>query len=122
MTDSDLVRDQFALVLAGDNIARAIAIILLIGLVYVVRRWGRAELPVVGWKLLPAWFATDRGGVVITLALSFLGAIGHALAASSPVNVELFEAAVLTAVGAAGGYVAIRRMLWPPDKAAAGGG
>jgi hypothetical protein len=114
--DARIVEDSLRDVVAGDHRGRAIAIVLLIGAVYCFRRWGRAPLPWVGWKILPAWFGSDRGGVVLTLSLAFIGGIGHALAAGAPVNLSLFEAAFMTALAASGGYVGIRRLLWPPDK------
>lgn len=114
--DADVIKDAFGDVVSGDGRARAIVVILLIGVVYCLRRWAKAPLPWVGWRILPAWFGTDRGGVVLTLVLGFAGAIAHALYADASVDLNLFEAALMVAITAAGGYATVRRMLWPPDQ------
>ena len=116
--DSDVLADQLRDVLAGDNLGRAIASVMLIGLVFVVRKYGTSGLPIVGWRFLPSWFGTDRGGVALTFALAVAGAIGHALAADAPVDFKLFESALLVGLTAIGGYVGLRR-LWKPKDAGA---
>ncbi len=118
-TETD-AREAYDDVVTGKNYARALASLTLIGIVLFIRRKGMAA----AMKALPtsirtflapasAFLATDRGGVAITLGLSFLGAVGHALLTSAAINLALFEAAAMVAIGAIGGYAGLRRLLWP---------
>lgn len=67
--------------------------LVLIGLVYVTRRW------VLGWV---AWFKTAFGGLVLAFALSLAGTMGVALAAGAPLTLSLAATALSTAAAAAG--------------------
>lgn len=120
-SDEGVLVDAIGDVIRGDGLGRAVAVIALVGLVWLVRRFGPAmTVPIVGWRLLPAWFSTDRGGVVLTFSMAFLGAIGHAVAADVAVNLGLFWSALLVALTAIGGYAGARRLLWPKDAAPLG--
>lgn len=105
------VHEAFDDVVAGKNYARALASLLLIGVVWLFRKKGVSFIPGAVGKFL----ATDRGGVLVTLALAFFGALAHALMSSAAISVSLFWAAAMVAVGAIGGYAGLRRLLWPKD-------
>lgn len=69
-----------------------------------------------GWA--PGFFRTDRGGVVLVLATSLLGGVGHALVARVPITFALVEAIVMVAVIAIGGYQGLKRLVWPKQAKA----
>jgi hypothetical protein len=86
------------------------AALLLIGLTWLARKpWALGR-----W----AFFKTDRGGVAMAFGLSILGGLGTALAALGkfPTDLATYKAIAMTAVTAMGGYVALKRLLWPADK------
>lgn len=66
---------------------------------------------------LPAFFKTDRGGVLLVFSLSLLGGLGHAvLAGASFTDFDLYGRTIQIALEAIGGYVGIRKLIWPNDK------
>lgn len=65
----------------------------LIGLVYVARRW------LLGWI---AWFKTPFGGLVLAFGMSLAGTLGVALAAGATPTLGLVASALSTAAAAAG--------------------
>ena len=78
-----------------------------------LRRFGRRPLPVLEAPILPTWFLTDRGGVVLVFALAVLGSIAHGLAAHAPFGLATLVAAAKVGLVAIGGYAGLRRFLWP---------
>lgn len=80
----------------------------LIGVAWLLRRYGAGLAP---------WLATDRGGAALALVLGVLGALGTALAAGAPVGLGLVVNGVSLGLTAAGGWVVVRRLLWPKDAA-----
>lgn len=77
--------------------------LLLIGIVALLRWVGR------GVK----WFHTDRGAVLLTLLVSFLGSVGMTLAKGGGVGLQTFVAAITLAWTASGGLSHIKRLIWP---------
>lgn len=68
-------------------------------------------------KKLPKVLRGDRGGVITVFVLSLLGAVGHtALAGASFGSLDLWETAALIALEAIGGFVGVKRLLWPKDE------
>lgn len=57
---------------------------------------------------------TDVGGSLMTLVGSFAGALATTLAGGAMVNFAMVKAASLIAIGAAGGYSLIKRLLIDP--------
>ena len=117
VSDEDILREQFENALHGKSRGRAIAVLFVVGFVYVARRFGTREMTLLGYtfRLLPQWFDTDRGGVALAFLTSAGGAIGNAMAADVPITPELFEAAFWVGVAAAGAYVVARRLHQPKD-------
>lgn len=76
-----------------------------------LRRYGGARWP---------WLKTDEGGTLTTLMLSLGGALATALAAGTAPSLGLLVTALGVAVGASGGYTAIRRLLAPALRRLAG--
>lgn len=74
----------------------------LIGIVWALRKFGSGKLP---------WFKSDRGGAVLVMATSILGALATTLGAGQKMTGETVLHAVYLGFGAAGGYVWLRRML-----------
>lgn len=114
------VRQAYYGVVHGDNKWRAFAALLLIGMVYMTRRYGGSPIPVLNKPFLPqrvyAWFCTDRGGVALVFLMASMGALGHALAADVVITFVVVENAVMVGVSAAGAYVMARRLAAPADK------
>lgn len=63
-------------------------------------------------KFVP-WLLTDRGGVTLVFASSFLGVMGHALISINAFGFGLVVEAAAIALGAIGGYTGFKRMVWP---------
>lgn len=118
--DLSVLRKAYDGIVHGDNKWRALAVFLLIGFVFMTRRYGGTPIPVINYPFLPpklyAWFTTDRGGVVLVFMLASMGALGHALAADIAWSFVLVENAVMIGISAAGAYVMARRLANPPDK------
>lgn len=85
---------------------KAVAAILAIGAVWALRKFGGRYLP---------FLKTDRGGALLTLATGVVGGIGHALLTDAPVTAELLSDGLAVGVTAAGGYVIVKRIIWPSD-------
>lgn len=82
----------------------------LIGCVWVARKpWALGKV---------AFFKTDRGGVAMVLGLSIVGGLANAIIALGkfPTDMLTYKAILQTAVTAIGGYVALKRIIWPSDK------
>ena len=82
---------------------RMIVASILIGLVYFARRFGK--------KL--EFFRSDRGGPILVFGISFGGFIGASLLAASPIDLKLFLTATEVGLMAIGGFIGLRRVLWP---------
>lgn len=105
---SALLVKLYANVMSGDW--RAVASVLVIAVVWVVRH---DSLPFTTWV---PFLKTDRGGVVLVLAVSVLGGVGTALAASGPLTVPLFITCVGNALFAAGGFNLLKKFIAPKDS------
>ncbi len=82
----------------------------LIGCVWVARKpWALGKIK---------FFQTDRGGVIMVLGLSIIGGLANAIIALGkfPTDVMTYKAILQTAITAIGGYVALKRIIWPADK------
>lgn len=66
-----------------------------------------------------AWLQTDRGGVASVLLAGALGAVSSAILAGKPIDASLLGNALQMSLEAAGGWVALRRLLRPRDAAPA---
>jgi hypothetical protein len=86
-----------------------IVAMILIGLVYVARRWGGSLVP---------WLQTDRGGVALAGGLALVGGLANAILAGATVDLDLALTVLEVALLAMGGWTGVRRLLWPPDRAA----
>lgn len=62
-----------------------------------------------------SFFQGDRGGPILVFALSFAGAISTSLMASEPISFKMFLAASQIALMAIGGFVGVKKILWPSD-------
>jgi hypothetical protein len=65
------------------------------------------------------WLHTDVGGSTLTLVGAFGAALAAALAGGGGVSWAMAQAALYIAVGAAGGYSLVKRLLVPPLRALA---
>ena len=63
-----------------------------------------------------AWFATDRGGVILTAIVATLGGVAHATAAGHAPGWPLLLDAAEVWLVAIGMYVAARRLMRPKDN------
>lgn len=82
----------------------------LIGSVWVARKpWALGRV---------GFFKTDRGGVAMVLGLSVVGGLANAIIALGkfPTDMLTYKTILLTAVTAMGGYVALKRLIWPADR------
>ena len=61
------------------------------------------------------WFKGDRGGAIMVMLLSLVGAFSTSLATSAPVDGKMVLSAVAIAWTAVGGYTWLKRLIWP-DK------
>jgi len=86
----------------------ALVALLIVGLVYVVRRWGA--------KLLP-WLGTDRGGVASALVCGVLVSLA-ASALSGSLGVGSIVGAFEQAVIAVGGFTVLKKLIFPSDAKA----
>lgn len=67
------------------------------------------------WGFLP-FLATDRGGVILTFLFSFAGGLGNAMVApGATFNVELLLHCFMVATYAIGGFVGVKKLLFPSD-------
>lgn len=81
--------------------------LIVIALVWVARKWGAKKID---------WFETDRGGAVLALSVGILGGMAHGILAEGAPTLQMLTEAVKVTVGAMGGYVAIKKSLFPSDK------
>lgn len=86
---------------------RAGIALLLVLLVAALRRFAGAAVP---------WLRTDRGGVALVLACALLLELSAVLQLGAPLGVGLVLSALMSGLTAAGGWVAVRRLIWPQDQ------
>lgn len=104
----DAIKRAYAAI--QNNDWRSFAALVLILITLVVRRFEAK---------LPGWFRGDRGGVVLVFVLALLGTAGSAaLAGASFASLGLYGNALVLALQAIGGYVGIKRLLWPKTATA----
>jgi hypothetical protein len=104
----DFLMETFKAVQSGNW--TAVTAMVLIGIVWLARKpWALGRV---------AFFKTDRGGVIMALGLALVGGLGHAIAAAGkfPSDLATYKAIGMTAVTAMGGYVALKRLIWPAEK------
>lgn len=63
-----------------------------------------------------AFFKGDRGGVIAIFFLSASGALVTSLVGGNPIDFKMFSAAAEIAALSIGGFVGIRKFIWPDDK------
>lgn len=80
------------------------AVLALIALITLVRKYGSAKVP---------FLATDAGGLLLSLALSFLGTLGLGLASGVPLTLALLKKALLVWGASSFSYSTLRRLLLP---------
>jgi hypothetical protein len=81
----------------------------LMGLVWLARqKWALGRIK---------FFASDRGGVALVFLASLVTGIATALAATGKMpDAQAVRVILQTAFEAIGGFVTLKRVLWPPDK------
>ena len=99
-----LIQLFFAKIQAGNW--KAVAALVAIGAVWALRKFGGRYIP---------FLKTDRGGALLTLVTGITGGLGHALLAGVPITTELISDGLVVGVMSAGGYVVVKRILWPSD-------
>lgn len=77
--------------------------LVLLGLVAGIRTWGPAK-----WK-------TDRGGVVINLASAVVLVLASSALAGRAFSARWLLDGLALGITAAGGYVTVKKLLWPSD-------
>lgn len=91
--------------------ARAIFALLLIGLVFALRRWGAKVVP---------WFGSERGGPILAGGLALLLGLGNALKAGATIDVDVVIALLEVAGLAMGGWSGVKHVLFPKTVPASG--
>lgn len=61
------------------------------------------------------YFAGDRWGAVLVLLLGLGGGVVTALLSSAPITASLFLGSLGVAFTAAGGFIVVKRIIWPAD-------
>lgn len=92
----------------GSGNWRLVAALIVVGLIWLMRRFAT--------KIHP-WFGTDRGGVAVALLGGLLAVAAGELAAGRHFTVQTVANGISFAVAAAGGWVMVRRLAFPPDIA-----
>lgn len=65
-----------------------------------------------------SFFRSDRGGPVLVFALSFGTALIASGLATEPMSLKLFITAAEVGLMAMGGFVGLKRVIWPKDNSA----
>jgi hypothetical protein len=92
----------------GSGNWRLVASLIVVGLVWLMRRFATRVHP---------WFGTDRGGVAVALLGGLLAVAAGELAAGRGFTVQTVANGISLAIAAAGGWVMVRRLVSPPDAA-----
>ena len=87
---------------AHDRNWALLAACLVLGVVWLVRRYGEAWVP---------WLGTDRGGACVSLAVAWGGGVAHALAAGEPIDGQLVVSALGVALTASGGWTVGKKLM-----------
>lgn len=82
--------------------------LVLIAAVWLVRKFGAKKIP---------FLATDRGGAILVMVASILGALANSLAAGKGYSSDVLLHSVYLGFMAAGGWVWIRKMLGVKSEA-----
>lgn len=64
---------------------------------------------------LGAWLNTDRGGVMLNLIWTMLGAAATTIGAWKAPNMKLLFSSLIVAIGSAGGFNMIKKLMFPSD-------
>lgn len=86
---------------------KLVPILLIIGIVWALRKWG-AMIPVIG-----SWLTTDRGGAILALLAGVFGVIGAGLISGASWSFTLIRDGILLGVTAAGGWSVLKKILGP---------
>jgi len=62
------------------------------------------------------WLRTDRGGVALVLTCALLLELSAVLQLGAPIGASLLLSALMSGCMAAGGWVTVRRLIWPQDR------
>lgn len=84
---------------------RLAAALLLIGLIYLLRRYG-GRVPRLG-----PWMQTDRGGAIMALVMGVGGGLAAALFSGRPITIYLIVDAISVGLTAAGGWAIGKKIL-----------
>lgn len=87
-----------------------VAALAVVALVYLARKYAGPKVP---------FLQTDKGGVLLSLATSFAGALATALFAGGPISLALVSQALIVAFTASGGWSMIRKLFFTDDAAKA---
>lgn len=110
MSDFDLTAfAQQALSAVQSGNWRMVAMLVVMMVVYLLRRFGPSKWP---------WLKSDAGGAVLALGAGFVGSLVNAVAAHSALSLQLLLTALQVAVGAAGGWSLLMKLLPASWKAA----
>lgn len=83
-----------------------LASFLVVALVWLARKFGK--------KI--DWFNTDRGGAALALGIGIFGGMAHGILAGDSVSLGMLSESIKVTVGAMGGYVAVKKSLFPSDE------
>lgn len=97
--------DAYEALRAG-RMRAGIALILVL-LVAGLRRFSGMAIP---------WLRTDRGGVALVLTCALLLELVAVLQLGAPIGAGMLLTALQSGLTAAGGWVAVRRLIWPQDQ------
>ncbi len=87
---------------------RLIAMLVLVGLVWLART--------IGGKLVP-WLKTDRGGALLAILAGILGALASLAIAGAKFTPQVLIDGVMAGFTAAGGWTVAKKILYPADSA-----
>lgn len=96
----------------------ALGIVLFVMLVRWAARLKTEGLPPWLAKAL-GWLRTDRGGAALSLTLGLLAAVGSLLASGGTITLATILSGLVNAAIASGGFVLVKKLFWPADKAPA---
>lgn len=88
---------------------RPLIALVLAGMVFLGRRYGAKWIP---------WFKTDRGGAALVLGVGVLGSLATVLFSGAALGLGVLVDGVVMGVTAAGGYIVLKRLVWPQDSGA----
>ena len=84
---------------------------MLVSLIVVGITWGaRKYAPKI------SFFQGDRGGAMLAISIGVFGGMAHGILADGTPTLAMLTESIKVTVGAMGGYVAIKKSLFPSDK------